>query len=87
MENVPLDDLGIDHQPLGDVLQGAEDDVSSQEGLGQGDSPARGVTRCQSNDHIQHNINVAVLTCKIKIKKQSHLQSYRGDSSKISAPL
>lgn len=42
---MPLDDFGIDHQPLGDVLQGAEDDVSSQEGLGQGDPPVRGVTR------------------------------------------
>lgn len=39
---MPLDDFGVDHQPLADVLQGAEDDVRRQEGLGQRDSPAGG---------------------------------------------
>lgn len=39
---MPLNDFGVDHQPLADVLQGAEDDVSRQEGLGQGDSPVGG---------------------------------------------
>lgn len=40
MADVSLDDFGVDHQSLGDVLQGAEDDVSRQEGLRQGDPPA-----------------------------------------------
>lgn len=50
MSDVSLDDLGIDHQSLCDVLQGAEDDVSCQEGLREGDSPVNeqgGVTICQ----------------------------------------
>lgn len=38
--DVSLDDFGVDHQTLGDVLQGAEDDVGRQEGLGEGDPPA-----------------------------------------------
>lgn len=40
MADVSLDDFGVDHQTLGDVLQGAEDDVGRQEGLGEGDPPA-----------------------------------------------
>lgn len=39
MANVSVNDFGIDHQPLCDVLQSAEDDVSCQEGLRQGDPP------------------------------------------------
>jgi len=38
--DVSLDDFGVDHQALGDVLQGAEDDVRRQERLGQRDPPA-----------------------------------------------
>lgn len=37
--DVSLDDFGVDHQALGDVLQRAQDDVRRQEGLGQGDPP------------------------------------------------
>lgn len=40
MEDVPLNDLRVDHQTLCDVLQGAEDDVCGQEGLWEGDPPA-----------------------------------------------
>lgn len=40
MTDVSLNDFGIDHQSLCDVLQGTEDDVSCQEGLGEGDPPA-----------------------------------------------
>lgn len=40
MADVSLDDFGVDHQSLGDVLQGTEDDVGRQEGLGEGDPPA-----------------------------------------------
>lgn len=40
MADVSLNDFGIDHQPLCDVLQGAQNDVCCQEGLGQGDPPA-----------------------------------------------
>lgn len=39
MTDVSLNDFGIDHQSLCDVLQGTEDDVSCQEGLGEGDPP------------------------------------------------
>lgn len=38
--DVSLNDFGIDHQSLCDILQGAEDDVSCQERLRQGDPPA-----------------------------------------------
>lgn len=40
MTDVSLNDFGIDHQSLCDVLQGTEDDVSCQERLGEGDPPA-----------------------------------------------
>ncbi len=40
MADVSLNDFGVDHQSLCDVLQSAEDDVSCQEGLGQGYPPA-----------------------------------------------
>ena len=39
MADVPLDDLGVDHQPLGHILQRAEDDVGRQERLRQRDPP------------------------------------------------
>lgn len=39
MTDVSLNDFGVHHQSLCDVLQRAEDDVRSQEGLGQGDPP------------------------------------------------
>ena len=39
MADVPLDDLGVNHQPLRHVLQRAEDDVGGQERLWQGDPP------------------------------------------------
>lgn len=42
MTDVSLNDFGIDHQSLCDVLQGTEDDVSCQEGLGEGDPPVHG---------------------------------------------
>lgn len=49
MADVSLDDFGVDDQSLCDVLQSAEDDVSCQEGLGQGDPPGmsewRGVSK------------------------------------------
>lgn len=40
MTDVSLNDFGIDHQSLCDVLQGTEDDVGCQEGLGERDPPA-----------------------------------------------
>lgn len=39
MTDVSLNDLGVDHQTLGDVLQGAEDDVGCEEALREGDPP------------------------------------------------
>lgn len=55
---MPLDDPGVDHQPLADVLQRAEDDVGRQEGLGQGDPPAGGGgvrgTATSTNTHTLH---------------------------------
>lgn len=39
----PLDHLRVDNQPLGDVLQGGEDGVGGEEGLGQGDPAVGGV--------------------------------------------
>lgn len=39
MTDVSLNDFGVDHQSLGDVLQGTEDDVGSQERLREGDPP------------------------------------------------
>lgn len=41
MADVSLDDFGVDHQTLCDVLQGAEDDVRRQEGLRKGDPPVK----------------------------------------------
>ena len=38
--DVSLDDLGVNHQSLCDVLQRGEDDVCCEEGLGQRDPPA-----------------------------------------------
>jgi hypothetical protein len=37
----PADDLGVDDEPLGHVLQRREHDVGRQEGLGEGDPPVR----------------------------------------------
>ena len=53
MANVSLDDFGVDHQTLCDVLQGAEYDVRRQEGLRKGDPPAqeRGVKWVNMNKH------------------------------------
>ncbi len=58
MADVPLNDFGVDHQPLCDVLQGAEDDVCCQEGLRQGDPPAheRGG---EMSKYIQRNLKKA----------------------------
>lgn len=51
---VSLDDLGVHHQPLGHVLQRAEDDVGRQEGLGQRDSPGEsGGGRRHRTDRVQ----------------------------------
>lgn len=49
MADVSLNDFGVDHQSLCDVLQGGEDDVRCQEGLGQGDPPARMMRATGSN--------------------------------------